>query len=615
MNEEHVTKTMEQLKSLRYRSYSLEKPWLDAEGHVIWSRNRMTAARIVFSQSFETCMGIIILANLVLIIYEANEGAKCFPDYLQNIKDCPYTSDSNLWLYMSNVILLLIFSVECLFRAYVERGSYLWNKWNLIDLFTVLSGWVGLAASNAGIPVTLLRMFRLVRVVRALRFLISVPEFYLLITGLYSSIKAIVFGALMLVSVITFWAVISVEVLHPITSRMTWEDCDRCPDGFRGIFAAALTLFQQIVAGDSWGTISIPLVETAPWTAVLLFSILITISLGMLNLILAVIVERAAEARENDHEAKIKKKNQDRSRSMEDLATLCASMDENNNGMISYEELLKGYDEVGEFKRFMDLMDLKREDMGIVFNVLDTGNTQEVPYLEFCQHLGNFFKRDPVIMHSLVKYSVMELRKLLEHDILHHMEHQSQMLRLLLRDRGLAEPAEPAEPTPQKPKPAMKAAAVAPVDGHGHGHGNEGLSNWSNLSQELQVLEAELQPLLAKAQEVVDSIAVEAREDTIDIDQMAIDVQFHEISQRFQARISDAQRLQDRCSRLLQAPQAPEAPAPIGRDVHHVHRAPSPTARRASNAINASNSPTAPTAPATKATKANGPGCTTAEAA
>ena len=58
---------------------------------------------------------------------------------------------------MSNVILLLIFSVECLFRAYVERGSYLWNKWNLIDLFTVLSGWVGLAASNAGIPVTLLR--------------------------------------------------------------------------------------------------------------------------------------------------------------------------------------------------------------------------------------------------------------------------------------------------------------------------------------------------------------------------------------------------------------------------------------------------------------------------
>lgn len=558
MNEEHVTKTMEQLKSLRYRSYSVEKPWLDTEGNVIWSRTRMTAARIAFSQSFETCMGIIIVANLVLIIYEANEGAKCFPEYFKNITDCPYSSDSNLLLYMSNVILLVIFSVECLFRAYVERGKYLLNKWNLIDLFTVLSGWVGLAASNAGIPVTLLRMFRLVRVVRALRFLISVPEFYLLITGLYSSIKAIVFGALMLVAVIIFWAVISVEVLHPITSRMTWDYCDRCPDGFRGIFAAALTLFQQIVAGDSWGTISMPLVETAPWTAGLLFAILITISLGMLNLILAVIVERAAEARENDHEAKIKKKNQDRSRSMEDLASICASMDENNNGMISYEELLKGYDEVGEFKRFMDLMDLKREDVATVFNVLDTGNTQEVPYLEFCQHLGNFFKRDPVIMHSLVKYSVMELRKLLEHDILHHMEHQSEMLRLLLRDRGLDEPTPKATP-----KAAMKAADG--YDSHGS-HGSRSESHESlGLLSELQVLETELQKLLANAQEVVDSIT--AREDTFDIDLAmdSMDLQFHDISQRVQARISDAQRLRER-SQLSSAPPAPQAPPPIGRD-------------------------------------------------
>lgn len=274
-----------------------------------------------------------------------------------------------------------------------------------------------------------------------------------------------------------------------------------------------------------------------------------------------------------------------------------ASMDENNNGMISYEELLKGYDEVGEFKRFMDLMDLKREDMATVFNVLDTGNTQEVPYLEFCQHLGNFFKRDPVIMHSLVKYSVMELRKLLEHDILHHMEHQSQMLRLLLRDRGLAEPTPKAAP--------MKADGHDSHDDHGSqgshdGHGSQSLSN---LSQELQVLEAELQPLLAKAQELVDSITVEARDDTIDIDQVAMDVQFHDISQRFQARISDAQRLQDRCSSLLQAPQAP---APIGSDVHH--RAQSPTAGKANNASSASNAKNTPTAPTGTSAKANRPG-------
>ena len=44
------------------------------------------------------------------------------------------------------------------------------------------------------------------------------------ISGLYSSIKAIIFGFLMLSTVISFWAVISVELLHPLNSRIvfTW---------------------------------------------------------------------------------------------------------------------------------------------------------------------------------------------------------------------------------------------------------------------------------------------------------------------------------------------------------------------------------------------------------
>eukprot|EP00438_Fugacium_kawagutii_P017675 Skav211272 [mRNA] locus=scaffold2429:31143:33260:+ [translate_table: standard] len=503
-------------------------------------------------------MGLIILANLVLIIYEANEGAKCYPDYSKDIQRCPFRSESNLWLTIANVALLAIFSVECMLRAYVERGSYFWNKWNIIDLFTVVSGWLGLAAN--GLNVTLLRMFRLVRVLRALRVLISVPEFYLLITGLYSSIKAIIFGALMLVAVLIFWAVVSVEVLHPIASSLVWEDCHRCPDGFRGIFAAAVTLFQQIVAGDSWGQISIPLVEEAPWTAIILFFILITISLGMLNLILAVIVERASEARENDHEAKIKKKQQDRARSMEDLATICASMDENNNGMISFEELLNGYDEVNEFKKMMDMMDLKREDMATVFNVLDTGKTREIPYVEFCQHLGNFFRRDPVIMHSLVKYSVMEVRELLKRDILQELQQQSQMLELLLKSQGLTLPAE-EDALQERSNPVAREDLFQAM--------TEGLENLS-LSADLQRLDQELQALLAKVQNLAEGAEENkleralksSREETLDIDALegttleerkelsVHERRFRDLWQRFQARIWDAQRLQERCSSL-----------------------------------------------------------------
>lgn len=117
----------------------------------------------------------------------------------------------------------------------------------------------------------------------------------------------------------------------------------------------------------------------------------------------------------------------------EELALLCANMDLNHNGMVSFEELLQGYDELPEFKRLMEVMDIKREDMETVFHVLDSDDSSEVSYLEFCQNLGSFFRRDPVIMQSLVKYSVLEVRKILERDVLEILNEHTNMLRILLR--------------------------------------------------------------------------------------------------------------------------------------------------------------------------------------
>ena len=107
-NEGYVNQTVEQFKSLRYPAFVDQKPWLDADGNMVWSQWRMKAGELVFSQSFETAMGLVILFNMGIIMYEADQDALCFPTYYKDLGECPFRSNSFLWLYILNILLNIV---------------------------------------------------------------------------------------------------------------------------------------------------------------------------------------------------------------------------------------------------------------------------------------------------------------------------------------------------------------------------------------------------------------------------------------------------------------------------------------------------------------------------
>ena len=274
----------------RYKS-SISKPWLDENGEVIWPQARIKVAQVVLSQSFETIMGLIIVANVLVMIVETDADATCHtplakngtatPEY--NMTSCASQSATILWLGIVNYLLLTVYTAECVLRAFVERGAYPWNRWNQVDLLTVISGW-GATVLASTLPINVLRILRLIRLVRAARVVISVPEFYILVSGFTSSFKAILFGSVMLVCIIVVWSIIVVEVIHPVNVSIDYESCDHCNTKFQSVWSAMLTIFQQVVAGDSWGETSLPLVETDWRTILILFPIMMTISLGAMSL-------------------------------------------------------------------------------------------------------------------------------------------------------------------------------------------------------------------------------------------------------------------------------------------------------------------------------------------
>ena len=275
------------------------------------------------------------------------------------------------------------------------------------------------------------------------------------------------------------------------------------------VFCQASSFF----GGDAWGTISVPLIEQAPWTGILLYIVICTIGLGVMNLILAVIVERATEARENDHEQKIKKKEEERSKSMVDLAKLCASMDENNNGLVSLEEMQNGYDQLESFRKLLQQMDIKRDEMQTIFTVLDSDNHGEVSYLEFCQNIGGFLKRDPIIMHSVVHCSVLELRKLIREEVLEVMQEQHKEV-MEAQNRLLAAAGLKEVKVKSKSKKSRSARRREDFVRERKSQQSQGkvvsesheLQSADSAFETLAKMEEELQPLLDRAQEIAESL-------------------------------------------------------------------------------------------------------------
>lgn len=321
----------------------------------------------------------------------------------------------------------------------------------------------------------------------------------------------------------------------------------------------------------------------------LLFIIMMTVSLGVMNLILAVIVERAAEARANDKERRLKEKEQERASNMVDLAKLCASMDVDGSGSLSLDEMLQGFDESEAFQALMEHMDVKRDDVETIFNVLDEDRSGEVSYLEFCKHLGSFFERDPKIVGSLVKYSMIEVRQVIKEEAIAILHQHTEMLteqRLLLD--GLRHSAKAAD---------LKRSDTLISEPQEHVIRFEGPDMTDLASRSLQNLQSlettqlSIEPLLSKAEALAEAAMLESwalaasesseiqsdtpnrkraskglkRKETQTLEKAGsnsklqaskvlgqeLEDRFSLLCSRFQERMREAQNVHDRCQKIM----------------------------------------------------------------
>lgn len=367
------------------------------------SRTRSVSIKILQTPAFDYAMGIVIITNMCVMIIETDLTAD----------NQSALSGTVHWTEVCGWVALFTFVIELVLRLFAFRCEFWQDAWNLFDFFIVSTDFifsiVGLVASNT-FPVSVLRVFRLAKLARVSKVLRVFPELRLLLAGLMSSISSIFWGTLLLLFCLLVWSMVAVLFIHPLNESVDYGICERCPRAYSSVWQACLTMWQQVVIGDSWGSASIPLIEKHPVTLVFFIPLFLSVGMAVTNLILGVVVSVAQQAKDDlersDHAekalAKLKKQTH--------LLQLCKQMDTDKSGSLTHAEIRSGFDRPGEFRDIVASLGITTEDFDIVFSILDEDQSGAVSYKELVNHLCTMRGSDSQFMLAYVKYYITLIR-------------------------------------------------------------------------------------------------------------------------------------------------------------------------------------------------------------
>jgi len=173
-----------------------------------------------------------------------------------------------------------------------------------------------------------------------------------------------------------------------------------------------LTFLSGIIAGDSWGQISLPLIEVKPWVAApIILGAFLSVQLGLVNVIAAVIVDRQAQAREDDQKLLHRIQEEELHASYKRLMHVFGTMDEDGSGCLTLQELLDSYDKHPAFREILDLMDIAKQDLPLVFGILDEDQSGDVSFKEFVKQLHTMKNFNTHTALMFIKHYAMEIHQ------------------------------------------------------------------------------------------------------------------------------------------------------------------------------------------------------------
>lgn len=385
------------------------------------TRLRSRLAHIILTQRFEMCIGTVILLNFVVIALETDARARQ-QDSVQDSLEHKRAGTILSLIAVAHTMFLIAYTVECGVRLYILRLRFFRHYWNNFDLFMVVTGLLAEIFEKSSIDaLDGLRILRILRMLRTTKVLVCFDELYALVSGLTHALKALMWAALLMLMVLTIWSIFAVEYVKPLMAELAvhgaFGTCSWCPSAFDNVFLSNLTFF-QIVSGDGWSQVARPLIEKHHWTALLFIAIIFSMVFGLLNLIVAVIVDSAHQAREADIANVGARKKAAQAAAWDCFNDMVGELDKTEEGEITVDVLRHALDVESknsqQLSSYLTAMGVELSDLDLVFELLDSDGDGKLTQDEFTSQLYQMKTQELPITLAYVKNSVCKLQNELD---------------------------------------------------------------------------------------------------------------------------------------------------------------------------------------------------------
>eukprot|EP00439_Symbiodinium_sp_Y106_P000826 s3768_g1.t1 len=341
--------------------------------------------RIVTSRWFDYAIGCVILINSLLVGLEVQWSL----------------SGGNVeWMQPLDTGFIALYFLElCMRLVGIGFRQCFCDGWFLLDFTLVALGIVTIfvllfgSSGDLGIleSVLVVRAMRLLRLIRALRMLKYFRTVWRLVYGLLTSHNAMFSTLSLILLTLYVFACLGVELItkdeqllnNPVTLAII-------ENHFDSVIVSMLTLV-QFVTVDSVALIYYPLVKLKPILSVYFFAIILIVSISLMNLVTAVLVEGALENASHEREAEKLNLQEKLKQAVPRLREVFATMDANGDGMVSLEEIEAVPMDVIP-KEFFEKNSVG--SMQEIFECLDVDGGGELSQEEFVDGLLDIFFRD-----------------------------------------------------------------------------------------------------------------------------------------------------------------------------------------------------------------------------